>query len=625
MLKDITENYKKAIKQNKNIILDNYSIKSGLLLKFDINTKVSDLKDEDYLIVDKKNENINKIELLNWFKIRDFYSGVISTNKAIDLPAKKILSSNYLTVFIKKDVFPEVGKPEQMMNKEKLKERISGYYDALSKTEEKFISIFSESIFVDKSKNYEDYLKQYFTKEYNYIKDKERSEAIRKHKEYLINNLDEIIDIIKIINEKSKFENYIKIFFDEAEEIYEMENRVYTMPSLFNINKFNIIENGELFGLPSNDMNTNEKKPFLLSRTMKHNVPYRETLDDVQDTKNFYEWLKLQNRNQREGIRLNYDFDYDGTSSFKNTDSFYNIHMTNKENSIDEFDNIPFSISKINFNYRNYLKIYYKDEKGNSKIVLDESIYDLASLEKKVNQYYFSGRMSGYYKNNEDDIKIKPTEFTPMLKVLLLNSRDAFYDYFKNGVDISIKKMINKISMEVIEEQLRHTVKGKNSYKVQMAYNLRLSFLEFFNIEGGKEMADKISSIMENLKTKLDDTEKVVTCESDEEFYFTSGQLAYYILSKSQSQSNDFGIFEHFLQAKNSEQLKLKLGESLEIYRHAISMKNIKFKNAMAMVMGYETDEKISGKMKDMLLAGILANNVFYEKNKKMEAVNDEE
>ena len=625
MLKDITENYKKAIKQNKNIILDNYSLKSGLLLKFDINTKVSDLKDEDYLIADKKNENINKIELLNWFKIRDFYSGVISTNKAIDLPAKKILSSNYLTVFIKKDAFPEVGKPEQMMNREKLKERISGYYDALGKTEEKFISIFSESIFVDKSKNYEDYLKQYFTKEYNYIKDKERSEVIKKHKEYLINNLDEIIDIIKIINEKSEFGNYIKIFFNEAEEIYEMENRVYTMPSLFNINKFNIIENEKLFGLPSNDMNTNEKKPFLLSRTMKHNVPYRETLDDVQDTKNFYEWLKLQNHNQREGIRLNYDFNYDGTSPFKNDDSFYNIHMTNKENSIDEFDNIPFSTSKINFNYRNYLKICHEDEKGIPKIVLNESIYDLTSLEKKVNQYYFSGRMSGYYKNNEDDIKIKPTEFTPMLKVLLLNSRDAFYDYFKNGVDISIKKMINKISMEVIEEQLCHTVKGKNLYKVQMAYNLRLSFLEFFNIEGGKEMADKISSIMENLKTKLDDTEKVVTCGSDEEFYFTSGQLAYYILSKSQSQSNDFGIFEHFLQAKNSEQLKLKLGESLEIYRHAISMKNIKFKNAMAMVMGYETDEKISGKMKDMLLAGILANNVFYEKNKKMEAVNDEE
>lgn len=617
MLKDITENYKKAIKQNKNIILDNYFMENGLLLKFDINTKVSDLKDEDYLIIDEKNENINKIELLNWFKIRDFYSEVISSNKAIGLPAKEISSSNYLTVFIKKEDFPEVGKSGKMMSKEKLKERISGYYDALNKAEKKFISIFSESIFIDKSKSYEDYLKQYFTEEYNYIKNKDRSEAIEKHREYLIDNLDEIIDIIKMINEKSKFGKYIKIFFNEAEEIYEMESHVYTIPNLFNKNKFNIIENGEILGLPSNDMNTNDKKPFLLSRTMKHNVPYRETLDDVQDTKNFYGWLKLQNSNQKEGIRLNYD----GTSPFKNTDSFYNIHMTG--NSIDEFDNIPFSTSKINFNYRNYLKICYEVEKGNSKIVLDESIYDLASLEKKVNQYYFSGRMSGYYKSNEDDIKITPTEFTPMLKVLLLNSRDAFYDYFKNGVDISIKKTINKISMEVIEEQLCHTVKGRNLYKVQMAYNLRLSFLEFFNIEGGKEMADKIRSIMKNLKTKLDDKKEVVTCESDEEFYFTSGQLAFYILSQSESQNNDFGIFEHFLQAKNSEQLKRRLDESLEIYRHAVSMNNIKFKNAMAMVMGYETDEKISGKMKDMLLAGILANNVFYEKNKESGATND--
>ena len=74
MLKDITENYKKAIKQNKNIILDNYSIKSGLLLKFDINTKVSDLKDEDYLIVDKKRKRSNVVFCSEIFGVA-FYNG----------------------------------------------------------------------------------------------------------------------------------------------------------------------------------------------------------------------------------------------------------------------------------------------------------------------------------------------------------------------------------------------------------------------------------------------------------------------------------------------------------------------------------------------------------------------
>lgn len=126
-------------------------------------------------------------------------------------------------------------------------------------------------------------------------------------------------------------------------------------------------------------------------------------------------------------------------------------------------------------------------------------------------------------------------------------------------------------------------------------------------------MVSKLEDIIDGLKAKID-TKGMVYCDSDEEFYFMAGQLAYYLIYQSEASNKNFGMFEPFSLVKNSNQLKRRLEEVFETYSHKISIDNIKFKNTMAMVMGYETQTKITHEMKDFLIAGILSNNLLYEK-----------
>ena len=126
-------------------------------------------------------------------------------------------------------------------------------------------------------------------------------------------------------------------------------------------------------------------------------------------------------------------------------------------------------------------------------------------------------------------------------------------------------------------------------------------------------MGSKLEDIRDGLKAKID-YKDMVYCDNDEEFYFMAGQLAYYLISQSEASNKNFGMFEPFLLAKNANQLKRRLEEVFETYSHKISIGNIKFKNTMAMVMGYETKAKITDEMKDLLIAGILSNNLLYNK-----------
>ena len=199
------------------------------------------------------------------------------------------------------------------------------------------------------------------------------------------------------------------------------------------------------------------------------------------------------------------------------------------------------------------------------------------------------------------------------MKILFMESRDAFFDYFHKGIDTNIKKIIDKITLSSIDEQLKSTVEGTRLMNMRRAYNLRLSFLKYFKIEGGKDMASRLEDVISKIEKKINFKE-MVYCNSDEEFYFLAGQLAYYLISTSEASKKHFGMFEPFLLARNSNQLKRRLEETFETYSHNISIGYIKFKNAMSMVMGYQTETKITDEMKGFLIAGILSNNLLYSK-----------
>ncbi len=124
-------------------------------------------------------------------------------------------------------------------------------------------------------------------------------------------------------------------------------------------------------------------------------------------------------------------------------------------------------------------------------------------------------------------------------------------------------------------------------------------------------MGDRLRGLMEGLENKISSKEAVF-CENDEEFYFTAGQLAYFILSKSEAKKKNFDMAEPFLRAKGSSEIKKQLNYMFDRYKHAIRLYDTSFKNAMSMVRAY--DAKGSYKeYEDIFIAGLMARNMFYK------------
>lgn len=620
MIQDMTKELKAAILDKNELVLENYTMKDGLYIKLDID-KPFTICEENYTIVDnkKQQESIKKKELYDWFKIRDYFSYMIDTNKVIGATktGRTIHSTNHMTLFMKKEYFPGLsGKSEVLLDifKTYLKE----YYKELSIPEDRFTEMLPEK---PSRNNKEDLVREYFPFLVDYMRSNERKSSIETHSKYILDNLDMIVKSIKEFSETNEFTGYIKLFFNIYIDIYEKESDIYTIPRIFNVNKYNTLMNNQIYGLPSINMTTNDKKPYLILKSMKCKIPIISTVEDIKVTQTFFNWLNLQGSNKE--IKINYDYKFDGDKVYTEDSSYFSVYLTLIKNkmTIDNFDYIPFKEPKINFEFDNILElteyIDYKD-KGRGRIRANyDSINSLFLLKKLVCEYLFNNKKLAdkYLKDCEPDISTN--QFTQTMKALFMKSRDAMHDYFSKSVDLSFKKIINKTTMDLIEEQLKHTVEGTYIGKVAKAYNLRIALLKHFKSEEVKKLSDNIKRLLDKTKDKLESKELVV-CESDEEFYFVAGQLAYYILDQSEAHNKNFGVFEPILLCKNSKQLKRRLDDAFGTYKHAILTGNIKFKNAMAMIMGYDTQTRIEGDMKDILLAGLLANNIFYTKKEEV-------
>jgi len=626
MLQDITESYTRAVEQDMNIVLNHYTCKEGLYLRLDLGQPIDSITDQSYIIIDRKEDVLaTQLEQIKWFKRRDYYSVVINDdmNKCIDLPAKKIHSTNGFTLFIKKDIFPAIGKKKDTFTINQWKEHIEKFYGACKNASKKLESMCPK--IKGSSKERASYTKQfmdtYFYDEQQYLESEYRQHLLGACKGYILENWEAIIQKIQQIDEKKTLKNYIKIFIDVDETLYKQEHEIYIGARIFNVNDYNIVDKGEILGLPSTDMSTNSKKPYLVNRSMRSYVPCRRTILEVTHTKSFYDWLK--NQKQWQGLQLEYEYNYKGQDTYTNSPSFYVIHHNGE--SIDGFDNIPtrmpelyFEVENITYvpKYNEKMKRYEEDSYEENYIVSSQE-----QLQTLISRYYFKKQLQGYYKTN--DPSISANFFTGELKVLFLGTRDAFYDFFYKGINTSMVKILDQVTLKSIVEQLRHTVKGLEINELRRAYNLRIALLENFKIKGGREMSIMVKKLPGILITKFNSEEQSYF-ENDTEFYYAVGQVVYYLLSQSKSQNKNYGMFEMFLNNKNSKHLIRRVKETFNTYKHAVAIGNKAFNQAMAMIMAYQPEEIITDQMQSILLAGIFSKSLLY-RTKDKGGVKDEE
>jgi CRISPR-associated protein Csh1 len=585
MIQDLIDLFRRAYDNyGDKLILDNYTLKDGLYIRINedgskdyLVIKATKNKDGsiEYIPLDYQNEQTS--ELYTWFKEKDYYSSVKDMNKAID-PKKKIHSNNYLTVFIKKDNL--IG--DNKLTDEQLGERIKDYYRILSNPKIKNKDARSAELL-------------------ELIKPRVDEEDVKRKYDYLISDSDSIRD--EILKRNDEFDNYVKIFFSEEGDSkkYELEYRRYLIPNLFNKNDFNVKSGSAILGLSNNNMGMNSKKPYLELKTTKFKVPYRITYEDALILGKFFDWLGYQKQGALY-IPVDYDFKTEAGNrdNLINNDCYYLYITKGKEITIEDYEFLPKSSYKIDFTLKNYL-LLGGSKTGNKYLLEDKHLNQLWELESEIDETFFNKKLKGCY-----FIEPKITsDFSKKMLNLLIISRNAFYNYFYKGNMIDMISIIDKVSIDFVKEYL---YSGELN-KAQKAQNLRLSLLNYFELEG-KYMGGMVKELCEEITKKLDSAD-VMDLDNDNEFYFLAGQLAYFILSKSKEdkKKKTHKAAEGFINAKNDVDIKKELLYYFDRYKHAISFDDKRFNKALSMVQGYEA--KYNKNKEDIFICGLLTKNIF--------------
>ena len=576
MLKDCIEIFEKELLlKGENLIIDNYLPSDGTYV-------IVSTKDDEFFIKDvfdiKYNKKLNEIEGREniYFKQiceYDYNSKLIDMNKPID--TKKVIhSNNYLSFFIKK---------ESITNKKITSEIIENYYKILSNPKLKYKTLKAKEIYNSVEENLEDIDQEFLQKIQLWIK-----ENIFK-----LDNLG--IEI--------KGKDYLKIFFEVPIEKYINEGKRYLIPNIYNSNDFNQIISNEVYGLHNNNMGLNSKKPYLENKSRKTKVPYLLNQSEVLLQKKFFDYLlNLASKGQ-----VNVYINDTGIKSFKNDDmiddkDFNGIYMRikkGKELEIQSYDLITSYkyLLKKPFKLQNILDL--SDKYIDNEY---EECGDRKKFQSVINNVLFSKYLVNNYFTDAKDISIKDN----ILKKNLLISRDKIFGYIYKGNEVGVYEILNKVSLELIKNNI---IIG-NFIKASHQYNMRCSLENYF--KGGVNMSDLIYDIKSKLREKIN-SEDTQNIEDDKEYYFALGQFINYLLSKSKSNKKVHSLANPFINAKNDRIIKDKLRNIYKKYNYDINMNSKRVNNLYAMIVSYESQGKVN---QDMIIAGYLHSNLIYEVNK---------
>ena len=95
--------------------------------------------------------------------------------------------------------------------------------------------------------------------------------------------------------------------------------------------------------------------------------------------------------------------------------------------------------------------------------------------------------------------------------------------------------------------------------------------------------------------------------------YYFAGQLAFYLLNKSKASKLTQDVTGPFIKATNLKKLKAELRFLYEKYNYDIYLNSPKFNNIFSQIWLQEPESSVK-ENKDVILAGMLANNIFYTK-----------
>jgi CRISPR-associated protein Csh1 len=550
--------------------------------------KTSKKKKEFFELISSK---LVPTDFPNDLVLREYYSGTISLNKGLDIPAKKIHSSSPFVIWFKKQNLTEIQSLLEGYFKNTKKYYEEKYYDLINKTES----------FLQNNLN---------------------------------NLLTEAFDHFKDI----KIKDYIKIYFDVDLEIIKKGYKNYLGSKLFNKEDYNI--NNDEYGLSGFLNGDNVKKLFLMHKTSFYNVNNHISKSEAYKlylferlTKNkpkaklpnplpiFIDQDELNNR----VVEL---YNRDGVLSFHNI-----IHKLLEEHQKDltNYYLILWSIiikqkkpvliihdldfvSRFRFNLENFL-IENLFEIKNS---FEGRIKNVFQFETEIVQKIFNNVLIQKTKENSinfryfDDIEYNPKFMTQTTHLNVLRYRKSFYDYiYKSKTNSITNSIFNKLMLSSILDDIKHDEIKNNFHTLDRNIKEKLNIYFSLNKNfGGEDMASKIPFLREKLKKLLEEQETHI--ESDEEFAFNAGQLIYYILYQSEAANKTHALLEPYITKNELTLFKLAITRGIDQYKHKLPYGTERFQKLASEVLGYDSKTKIK-ELLPILLAGYFSNSLLFE------------
>lgn len=583
MLKDCLEIFKRQTERVKAkgkgedaLILDSYIPADGCYILVDSDGTVMCQMD---LKFNKKTKQMEGVSERYYGKVCffDYHSQLVSMDKPID--SKKVIhSNNYLSFWVKQD---------SLSNGKLNREAIDRYFDVLENPEKKY------------SKPKDRQMYEYISSQINEV-DQDKLEWCRNWIKKYIFNLEEL-DI------SLSGKNYLKIFFVADEEKYIQEEQRYLITKIFNKNDYNQKIQGEIWGLPNDNLGMNQKKPYMAHKTRKMELPYMITAEDAVLQKKFFDYLYNQASAGKVNVYLDPEkgeiraFSKDEKMQ-KDFSGYYLYIQKGKEVQIMHQD----IIVDYRFHLRkrfSYVNVFEKETENE----LYKDYGTVGELENLLNEILFSKWLTTNYFTPVDDLQISGE-----IARNLICSRDAVFAWLYKNETQNIAGTLEKVCMNLIKDSI------KNGFipKAIKQFNLKISLKKYF--AGGEQMGTDYETIRKELRRKIQSKE-TETIVSDEEYFYAVGQLVNYFISLSKTKDKKHSLANPFFNIKNDQALKDKLRQYFMKYNYQLNFSGSWFNNLYAMICNYTKASKID---QDSMIAGYINNNILYQKKDREEQVN---
>lgn len=596
MTYDLLDTFKKYFEEDK-VIIDTYELADGYYYVFDEQNNFEKMQ-----VIKGQSDDY---ELEKYIKIRDFYSKYIASNKALDTSyteeinghkytmLKKICSNNIYTLFFKnKSLLGICSKDAEK--------------DAVPR------DVFKKGI----EKYYESLLKLGTTaKEKILIEEKYTEEEIKTNKEKILKAFDEVYKDLE--KEEMPKEIWVKIFLKQNTEEYKRVSNIYIKTKLFNTNDNNIKIGEKTYGSNNYNYGLNSKKPYLELKSTPFKVG--SFIDDanIEIMNKMYIWL-YNNAAGKDMLKLPTDWSFNGIpkeeQEIKDKNAFIIKVAGNNGNArIDDYRYISKYNTKIReFTCKNYL------EKEQKIIFQTESIYGLRWYTNNIWIAENEECTRNYIKDayTDYDQRISKSMLSNWKKEILKEYKDIFFELFEEENPKNFINKIDQIAIEIIEKMYVENLSQKKKYlnNPRKAFNLWIAYKEYFNKEGEDE-GMKINNLQSQCEEIIEQKGKI---ETDEQYYFLAGQAAYYLLNQSKAEKLTQDVTEPFIKANTVKKLKEEIEFLYSKYNYNIYLNHPKFNNILSQILLQEPEEKIKDNKKT-ILAGILANNLFYSKQEKID------